>query len=67
MESNKGYQQLAKQLTEKRARYQVGNEAVRQALKPEILDLERQFYQMENDLHVLEVNIRNTEINSLKK
>jgi hypothetical protein len=67
MESNKGYQQLAKQLTEKRARYQVGNEAVRQTLKLEILDLERQFYQMESDLHVLEVNIRNTEINSLKK
>lgn len=66
-QSRKDFSDLSRSLEAKRQLYHESAPARRQALSPEIMDLERKAESMEADLMEMEINIRNTEKKFISK
>lgn len=63
----KDYQRLSEQLDQLRTRYATSPDSRKQAMTPQILDLEKRREQMDNELEALEIKARNTEKNHLDR
>lgn len=66
-QKKKDLTKLSEQLEEMRGKYAQSNKSARTSMAPRILDTEKRVEQMEQELNVLEKNVRNAEKNFLSK
>lgn len=66
-QKKKDLTKLSEQLEEMRGKYAQSNKSARTSMAPRILDTEKRVEQMEQELSVLEKNVRNAEKNFLSK